>query len=96
MIWNRLPARVRIVPAALVAVALAAAATAWLRLPIAMIEIHGLSAVIQPPDASRFVALTNIGLLTTIVTFTLIASAESLFSAATNRPAAHRGTRTAH
>lgn len=80
--WSRLPARVRIVPAALVAVALAAAATAWLRLPIAMIEIRGLSAAIQPPDASRFVALTDLGLLTTIVAFTLIASAESLFSAA--------------
>jgi MFS superfamily sulfate permease-like transporter len=49
---------------------------------VATVEVHGLLGSIQPPSLDAFGELANIGLLGTVVAFTLIASAESLFSAA--------------
>lgn len=82
MMWGRLPARVRVVPGALVAVLLATAATAVFKLPIATVNVQGLLASIQPPGLEEFGLLSELGLVSTIFAFTLIASAESLFSAA--------------
>jgi MFS superfamily sulfate permease-like transporter len=80
--WRFVPRRLRAVPAPLVAVALATLATVLLDLPVQRIEVHGLLNALQPPALSDLGHLTNAGVLGTVVAFALIASAESLFSAA--------------
>ncbi|MFC7908215.1 SulP family inorganic anion transporter [Streptomyces nigra] len=81
-LWKQLPSKAQLLPGPLVAVGAATLATVVLDLPIARVEVSGLMEAIQPPGGSDFGKLTEVGLLTTIVAFTLIASAESLFSAA--------------
>ncbi|MGK5631267.1 SulP family inorganic anion transporter [Streptomyces sp. URMC 123] len=80
--WPRLPAKLRVIPAPLVAVGAATAVTAAFDLPIARVHVTGLVDAIQPPGLSDLSGLADVGLVATIVAFTLIASAESLFSAA--------------
>ncbi|MEJ1197417.1 MULTISPECIES: SulP family inorganic anion transporter [unclassified Streptomyces] len=82
VLWRRLPKRVQAVPGALAAVGLATAVTAVFGLSVATVEVNGLLDSIQPPGADAFGELASVGILGTIVAFTLIASAESLFSAA--------------
>ncbi|MFJ8148986.1 SulP family inorganic anion transporter [Streptomyces sp. NPDC096048] len=82
VLWRRLPKRVRTVPGALAAVGLATAVTAVFGLSVATVEVNGLLDSVQPPGADAFGELASVGILGTIVAFTLIASAESLFSAA--------------
>ncbi|MEU0116412.1 SulP family inorganic anion transporter [Streptomyces bobili] len=82
VLWKRLPAKVRTVPGPLAAVGLATLAALVLDLPVATVEVHGLVGSIQPPSLDAFGELANVGLLGTVLAFTLIASAESLFSAA--------------
>ncbi|MFD7941156.1 SulP family inorganic anion transporter [Streptomyces sp. NPDC048253] len=82
VLWKRLPAKVRTVPGPLAAVGLATLAALLLKLPVATVEVQGLLGSVQPPSLSSFGELAHVGLLGTIVAFTLIASAESLFSAA--------------
>ncbi|MEU9121158.1 SulP family inorganic anion transporter [Streptomyces sp. NPDC048506] len=101
VLWPRLPqvapvlpkplARVarqapRVLPAPLVAVALATAVVGVLDLPVARVEVEGLLDVVQPPGGDDFARLTEagavVGALGTVLAFALIASAESLFSAA--------------
>ncbi|HEX5742094.1 MAG TPA: SulP family inorganic anion transporter [Pilimelia sp.] len=79
--WGRLPVRARTVPGVLVAVAAATAVTAVADLPLATIDVRGLADVIRPSlgDLHR---LADPAVLGTVLAFTLIASAESLFSAA--------------
>ena len=69
-------------PAPLAAVALATAATAAFDLPVARVEVQGLLEAVQPPGAGDFGGAAPVGVLGTVLAFTLIASAESLFSAA--------------
>ncbi|WP_281899465.1 SulP family inorganic anion transporter [Micromonospora humidisoli] len=92
MLWNLLPGRLRNVPGALVAVVAASAASAVLGLPVDTIEVAGLLAAIQP-SLGHPSQLADLGVLATIVTFTLVASAESLFSAAAV-DRMHQGPRT--
>jgi len=80
--WKRMPKRVRTVPGPLAAVGLATVAALVFSLPVATVEVQGLLGSIQPPPLSSFGELANFGLISTVVAFTLIASAESLFSAA--------------
>jgi MFS superfamily sulfate permease-like transporter len=82
VLWRRMPTKVRAVPGALAAVLLATAASVVFSLPVATVEVQGLLGVIQPPGADAFAELGNPAFIGTIVAFTLIASAESLFSAA--------------
>ncbi|MGW1951320.1 SulP family inorganic anion transporter [Streptomyces sp. NPDC001920] len=82
LLWQRMPRRVRTVPGPLAAVGLATAVTAVFSLPVATVEVKGLLGSVQPPSMDAFGELASVGVLTTIVAFTLIASAESLFSAA--------------
>ncbi|WP_425587877.1 SulP family inorganic anion transporter [Streptomyces marokkonensis] len=82
VLWKRLPKRVRTVPGALAAVGLATAVTALFGLSVATVEVNGLLDSVQPPGTDAFGELVDVGVLGTIVAFTLIASAESLFSAA--------------
>ncbi|GGK22466.1 sulfate transporter [Pilimelia terevasa] len=79
--WGRLPARVRTVPGVLVAVVAAGVVTAVADLPVATIDVRGLADVIRPPFG-ELGRLADLAVLGTVVAFTLIASAESLFSAA--------------
>ncbi|GLW66388.1 sulfate transporter [Actinomadura rubrobrunea] len=89
--WPLLPRPVRAVPAPLAAVALATAVAAVFDLPVERLRIQGLIEAIQPPALDQLSRLTDAALLGTIAAFTLICSAESLFSAAAvdrmhNRP----------
>ncbi|MFF2849880.1 SulP family inorganic anion transporter [Streptomyces sp. NPDC058001] len=79
-LWPRWRRAARPLPAPLVAVGLASAATALLDLPVRRIEVGALlDAVRLPSDPGR---LTEVGVIGTVLAFALIASAESLFSAA--------------
>ncbi|MER0242079.1 SulP family inorganic anion transporter [Streptomyces sp. HSW2009] len=80
--WPHLPAKIRVVPGALAAVVLATGVTALADLSIAKVEVQGLLDSVNVPGSGDFGELAGVGLLGTIVAFTLIASAESLFSAA--------------
>jgi len=81
VLWKRLPARVRVVPGALAAVALATTAVWLLDLNVSQVEVQGLVGAIQPPGLDAFGQLGP-EMVGTVLAFTLIASAESLFSAA--------------
>ncbi|MFF5897160.1 SulP family inorganic anion transporter [Streptomyces argenteolus] len=81
-LWNRMPRRVRAVPGALAAVLLATLATLAFGLPVATVQVQGLFDAVQVPALSEFGGLATMSLLGTVAAFTLIASAESLFSAA--------------
>ncbi|XVQ15402.1 SulP family inorganic anion transporter [Spirillospora sp. CA-255316] len=81
-LWPRLPARIRLVPGPLAAVALATAAVPALGLPVDRLQVQGLLNAIQPPGPGDLAPLTELAGLGTIIAFALIGSAESLFSAA--------------
>ncbi|GHI02390.1 sulfate transporter [Streptomyces cellostaticus] len=81
-LWKHAPAKLRTLPGPLAAVGLATLATLVLSLPVATVEVKGLLGAIQPPPLSAFADLAGVGVIGTVVAFTLIASAESLFSAA--------------
>ncbi|MBQ1163010.1 SulP family inorganic anion transporter [Streptomyces sp. A73] len=82
LVWPKWRAGARVLPAPLAAVLLATTATGVFDLPIARIEVKGLLDAVQPPGLGDFGGLASIGMLSTVLAFTLIASAESLFSAA--------------
>ncbi|MFE7781350.1 SulP family inorganic anion transporter [Streptomyces nigrescens] len=82
VLWPRLPAKVRLVPGPLAAIAVATLVTAVCALPIAKVEVKGLLASIQPPGLGELGGLAQLSVLGTVLAFALIASAESLFSAA--------------
>jgi MFS superfamily sulfate permease-like transporter len=82
VLWKRLPKQAQTVPGALVAVVLATLATLAFALPVATVEVQGLLDSVQVPGVSAFGELAGVGVLGTVLAFTLIASAESLFSAA--------------
>ncbi|MFG3260513.1 SulP family inorganic anion transporter [Streptomyces sp. NPDC048172] len=89
-LWPQWRQVARVVPAPLAAVGLAAAAVAALDLPVARIEVRGLLGAVQPPGAGDLAVLAGEGALAgavgTVLAFTLIASAETLFSAAAVDP----------
>ncbi|WP_069169681.1 SulP family inorganic anion transporter [Streptomyces griseus] len=82
VLWQRAPARVRAVPGALTAVVLATLVSLAFSLPVATVEVRGLFGAVQLPGSEALGQLADIGVLGTVLAFTLIASAESLFSAA--------------
>ncbi|MEU9477637.1 SulP family inorganic anion transporter [Streptomyces sp. NPDC048191] len=82
LLWRHTPARVRTLPGPLAAVGLATVAAFALGLPVATVKVRGLLGSVQPPPLDAFGELAGVGALGTVVAFTLIASAESLFSAA--------------
>ncbi|MDX3762787.1 SulP family inorganic anion transporter [Streptomyces sp. AK02-04a] len=95
VLWRRLPKKVQIVPGALVAVVLATLAELAFHLPVEAVKVHGLLGSVQPPGTDAFGKLASVGVLGTILAFTLIGSAVSLFSAAAV-DRLHDGTRTAY
>ncbi|MEU1075971.1 MULTISPECIES: SulP family inorganic anion transporter [unclassified Streptomyces] len=82
VLWKKTPKAVQSVPGALAAVVLATVISLTFNLPVASVEVEGLLGVIQPPGAEAFAELANPAIWGTVIAFALIASAESLFSAA--------------
>ncbi|UQI42949.1 SulP family inorganic anion transporter [Streptomyces sp. HU2014] len=82
VLWPRWRRGAQVLPGPLAAVALATAAVAGLSLPVARIQVSGLLDAVQPPGSRDLARLTEMGVLGTVLAFALIASAESLFSAA--------------
>ncbi|MET8684665.1 SulP family inorganic anion transporter [Streptomyces sp. NPDC004732] len=82
VLWPKLPSAARVVPAPLAAVALATAVTAGFGLDVANVSVRGMVDAIQPPGLGDLADLGSVAVLGTVLAFTLIASAESLFSAA--------------
>ncbi|MFJ7587150.1 SulP family inorganic anion transporter [Streptomyces sp. NPDC097617] len=81
-VWRRVPARLRIVPGALVGVSAATAVAVLLRLPVEKVRVTGVLAAVSPPGWGDFGVLASVGAAGTVVALALIASAETLFSAA--------------
>ncbi|GAA4848038.1 SulP family inorganic anion transporter [Saccharopolyspora rosea] len=81
-LWKKTPGRLGMVPGALVAVVAASAAAAVFGLPVAKVEVGSLLSALNPPTADAWGGLFTLPVLGSVVTFALIASAESLFSAA--------------
>jgi MFS superfamily sulfate permease-like transporter len=82
LLWPRWKRGARLVPAPLVAVGLAAAVTGVFGLEVRRVEVRGLLDAVRLPEAADLGRLTEVGVLGTVIAFALIASAESLFSAA--------------
>ncbi|UCM90316.1 SulP family inorganic anion transporter [Streptomyces marincola] len=82
VLWPKLPAGARAVPAPLAAVALATAGTLAGGADIATVQVQGLVDAVDLPGLDDLSALGGAAALGTVLAFTLIASAESLFSAA--------------
>ncbi|MFD6873918.1 MULTISPECIES: SulP family inorganic anion transporter [unclassified Streptomyces] len=80
--WPRVPARLRIVPGALVGVAAATAVAVLLGLPVEKVRVTGVLEAVAPPGWADFGVLASVGAVGTVVALSLIASAETLFSAA--------------
>ncbi|MER5438271.1 SulP family inorganic anion transporter [Streptomyces sp. NPDC002790] len=93
--WKHMPRKARVVPGPLAAVGLAMLAAFVFDAPVTMVEVNGLLGSIQPPPLEAFGELLSVGVLGMLVAFTLIASAESLFSAAAV-DRMHDGPRTAY
>ncbi|GAA0444643.1 SulP family inorganic anion transporter [Streptomyces olivaceiscleroticus] len=81
-LWPRWKKAAKVLPAPLAAVALATLAVFVLDLPVARVEVQGLLGAIQPPGTDDLSRVAEFGIIGTVLAFTLIASAESLFSAA--------------
>ncbi|MEZ3179170.1 SulP family inorganic anion transporter [Streptomyces pimonensis] len=82
VLWKKIPKGAQAVPGALAAVILTTAASLAFSLPVTTVQVEGLLGVIQPPGAEAFGELLSPAIWGTIIAFALIASAESLFSAA--------------
>ncbi|HEY8978967.1 MAG TPA: SulP family inorganic anion transporter [Streptomyces sp.] len=82
LLWGRWRRGARLVPAPLVAVALAAAVTGVFDLDVRRVEVRGLWEAVRIPGLADVGRLAEVGVIGTVVAFALIASAESLFSAA--------------
>ncbi|KOY55449.1 SulP family inorganic anion transporter [Streptomyces sp. XY332] len=80
--WRRMPARLRLVPGALVGVAAATAVSMLLQLPVEKVTVTGVLEAVATPGWGDFGLLASGGALGTVVALALIASAETLFSAA--------------
>lgn len=79
VMWPKLPARLRAIPAALVAVVLATVVSAMLGLDVKKVELGGsLLASIKPPTMPQG---DLVGFITAVVALCFVASAESLLSA---------------
>jgi MFS superfamily sulfate permease-like transporter len=83
-LWKRLPgpAAVRKMPAALVAVGIGIAVASLPGVEVRTLQVGNLLASVDVPGPGQLAGLADAGIITAILTFTVIASAESLFTAA--------------
>ncbi|GAB7108221.1 hypothetical protein JCM4814A_65350 [Streptomyces phaeofaciens JCM 4814] len=81
-LWKKAPGPVRKVPAALVAVGIGIAVAALPGVEVKTLQVGNLLASVDVPGPEQFAGLADLGIISAILTFTVIASAESLFTAA--------------
>ncbi|AGP53215.1 SulP family inorganic anion transporter [Streptomyces rapamycinicus] len=81
-VWKKMPGPVSKVPAALVAVAIGVGIAALPGVEVKTLQVGDLLSAVQVPGPEQFAGLADPAVLTAVVTFTVIASAESLFTAA--------------
>lgn len=81
-LWKKAPGPVKKVPAALVAVGIGITVAALPGVDVKTLQVGNLLASVDVPGAEQFAGLADAGIITAILTFTVIASAESLFTAA--------------
>jgi MFS superfamily sulfate permease-like transporter len=83
-LWKSLPLPepVQKIPAALVAVGIGIAVASLPGVDVKTLQVGNLLASVDVPGAEQFAGLANPAIITSILTFTVIASAESLFTAA--------------
>ncbi|MFI1047441.1 SulP family inorganic anion transporter [Streptomyces griseoruber] len=82
ILWKKAPGPVKRIPAALVAVGIGIAVAAIPGVGIRTLQVGNLLASVDVPGPEQFAGLADAGIITAILTFTVIASAESLFTAA--------------
>ncbi|MFJ2603928.1 SulP family inorganic anion transporter [Streptomyces sp. NPDC087425] len=81
-LWKKVPAPLNKAPAALVAVVIGMAVAALPGVEVRTLQVGNLLASVSLPGPAQFAGLADAGIITAILTFTVIASAESLFTAA--------------
>ncbi|MCC9704350.1 SulP family inorganic anion transporter [Streptomyces sp. MNU76] len=81
-VWKQVPGPVRKIPAALVAVGIGIAVASLPGVEVKTLQVGNLLASVDVPGPEQLSGLTSAGVITAILTFTVIASAESLFTAA--------------
>ncbi|QFR02529.1 SulP family inorganic anion transporter [Streptomyces phaeolivaceus] len=81
-LWKQMPGPVKKVPAALVAVGIGIAVAALPGVEVKTLQVGNLLASVDVPGPGQLSGLASAGIITAILTFTVIASAESLFTAA--------------
>ncbi|WP_229864137.1 SulP family inorganic anion transporter [Streptomyces djakartensis] len=81
-VWKKVPGPAGKIPAALVAVGIGIVVAALPGVDVKTLQVGNLLASVQVPGAEQFARLTDGAIITAILTFTVIASAESLFTAA--------------
>ncbi|WP_432573505.1 SulP family inorganic anion transporter [Kineococcus sp. SYSU DK005] len=81
-LWRRAPARLRVVPAPLVAVLVASLVAAAAGLDVDRVRVEPLLEVVAPLTPAALAGLEPLAVLGAALTVALIASAESMFSAA--------------
>ncbi|MEW5974237.1 MAG: SulP family inorganic anion transporter [Acidobacteriota bacterium] len=92
--WKYMPRRLKVIPAPLAAVVVAAIAANAFRLPIKYVSVSAdLMSLVRFPDPDLFFAFANPAVLTAAVAVALIASAETLLCA-TAVDQMHQGLRT--
>ncbi|MGW1713533.1 SulP family inorganic anion transporter [Streptomyces sp. NPDC002156] len=81
-LWKKMPGPVKKIPAALVAVGIGIGVAAMPGVDVKTLQVGNLLASVDVPGPEQLAGLADVGILTAILTFTVIASAESLFTAA--------------
>ncbi|WP_019853652.1 SulP family inorganic anion transporter [Actinopolyspora mortivallis] len=81
VLWTRIPHKLRLVPGPLVGVGVAAVLTSVTGLPLETIRVGSLTEALNMPTPDAFGAAASLAVIGSMVTFALIASAETLFSA---------------
>ncbi|WP_328871211.1 SulP family inorganic anion transporter [Streptomyces sp. NBC_00287] len=81
-VWKKVPGPLKKIPAALVAVGIGIAVAALPGVEVKTLQVGNLLASVQVPGAEEFAGLADVAIISSVLTFTVIASAESLFTAA--------------
>ncbi|BBC36530.1 hypothetical protein SGFS_078240 [Streptomyces graminofaciens] len=81
-LWKKVPGPVRKMPAALVAVGIGIGVASLPGVDVKTLQVGNLLASVDVPGPEQLAGLADAGIITAILTFTVIASAESLFTAA--------------
>ncbi|MFE9993775.1 SulP family inorganic anion transporter [Streptomyces avermitilis] len=81
-LWKKMPGPVKKIPAALVAVGIGIAVAALPGVNVKTLQVGNLPAAVRMPGPEQFAGLADAAIISSVLTFTVIASAESLFTAA--------------